>query len=171
MEQCLPLFARLRRKTILHPRPQPLRLCCRLFESVIAPFAHPGVLRDIGLDGSVERSKSSRRSRYNSCGTIGLIAVRRFFTERETGRRGPCFEEKRPAEGSKPVPPIDLLRVNSQFGGWLDAWVGSTSYRGRAGFTSGFSSATDIAKMRMFSLLGSLTVRAPGGRSITYPNK
>src|ERR1700761_7436758 len=42
---------------------------------------------------------------------------------------------------------------------------GSTSYSGCTGFTSGFSSATETARMRIFSLFGSFRVLAPAGRS------
>jgi len=48
---------------------------------------------------------------------------------------------------------------------------GSTSYSGRAGLTSGFSSANEIASMRIRLLFGNLMVFAAGGRSIAYPNR
>src|SRR5215469_13167313 len=43
---------------------------------------------------------------------------------------------------------------------------GRTSYSGSAGFVRGFSSATDIARIRIFGLLGSFIVFVPDSRSI-----
>jgi hypothetical protein len=48
---------------------------------------------------------------------------------------------------------------------------GKTSYSGCAGLTTGFSSATEMARMRMSLLSGSCSVLDPAGRSIAYPNR
>ena len=48
---------------------------------------------------------------------------------------------------------------------------GSTSYSGRTGLTPGFSSASEIARIRILLLFGNLRVLAVGGRSIAYPNR
>src|SRR5215472_3157343 len=48
---------------------------------------------------------------------------------------------------------------------------GRTSYSGCAGFTRGFSSTTDIARIRIFGLLGSFIIFVPGSRSIAYANR
>jgi hypothetical protein len=53
----------------------------------------------------------------------------------------------------------------------LVGWAGNTSYNGCAGFTSGFSSATEIARIRTLLLSGSFIVFVPAGRSIRYTNK
>lgn len=48
---------------------------------------------------------------------------------------------------------------------------GRTSYKGCTGFTSGFSSATEMARMRILSFSGSLMVLAPAGKSMGYANR
>ena len=63
------------------------------------------------------------------------------------------------------IPGLTKGRSHSIVGG------GSTSYSGWVGFTSGFSSATEMARMRILSLSGRVMLFAPAGRSMGYANR
>jgi hypothetical protein len=59
-----------------------------------------------------------------------------------------------------------LSRSLSRLSYGSEAFGGRTSYSGWAGFSCGFSSATETAMIRIFSLSGSLSVLALAGKSM-----